>query len=112
VAEFDRLDHAGDDLAGAVLEFLELTLALGITDLLEDHLLGRLRVDAADTIASLSLAGTLSGAATLSTGTLTANGAAANIRSGRLKALAVTTAQRSSAMPDVPTVAEAGRDRS
>jgi tripartite-type tricarboxylate transporter receptor subunit TctC len=34
--------------------------------------------------------------------------AAANIRSGRLKALAVTTAQRSSAMPDVPTVAEAG----
>lgn len=37
-------------------------------------------------------------------------GAAANIRSGRLKALAVTTARRSSAMPDVPTVAEAGRD--
>ena len=37
-------------------------------------------------------------------------GAAANIRSGKLKALAVTTARRSSAMPDVPTVAEAGRD--
>jgi tripartite-type tricarboxylate transporter receptor subunit TctC len=37
-------------------------------------------------------------------------GAAANIRSGKLKALAVTTAQRSSAMPDVPTVAEAGRN--
>jgi tripartite-type tricarboxylate transporter receptor subunit TctC len=37
-------------------------------------------------------------------------GAAANIRSGKLKALAVTTAQRSSAMPEVPTVAEAGRD--
>jgi len=34
--------------------------------------------------------------------------AAANIRSGKLKALAVTTARRSSAMPDVPTVAEAG----
>ena len=31
--------------------------------------------------------------------------AAANIRAGKLKALAVTTAQRSSAMPDVPTVA-------
>jgi tripartite-type tricarboxylate transporter receptor subunit TctC len=36
-------------------------------------------------------------------------GASANIRSGKLKALAVTTAQRSSAMPEVPTVAEAGR---
>ncbi|MBL8328055.1 MAG: tripartite tricarboxylate transporter substrate binding protein [Rubrivivax sp.] len=36
-------------------------------------------------------------------------GAAANIRSGKLKALAVTTTQRSSAMPDVPTVSEAGR---
>jgi len=34
--------------------------------------------------------------------------AAANIKSGRLKALAVTTATRSSAMPEVPTVAEAG----
>lgn len=34
--------------------------------------------------------------------------AAANIRSGKLKALAVTTARRSAAMPDVPTVAEAG----
>jgi tripartite-type tricarboxylate transporter receptor subunit TctC len=33
--------------------------------------------------------------------------AAANIRSGKLKALAVTTTQRSSVMPDVPTVAEA-----
>ncbi len=31
--------------------------------------------------------------------------AAANIRSGKLKALAVTTTQRSSVMPDVPTVA-------
>jgi tripartite-type tricarboxylate transporter receptor subunit TctC len=34
--------------------------------------------------------------------------ASANIRSGKLKALAVTTSRRSSAMPDVPTVAEAG----
>lgn len=32
--------------------------------------------------------------------------AAVNIRSGKLKALAVTTAQRSAVMPDVPTVAE------
>ncbi len=34
--------------------------------------------------------------------------ASANIRSGRLKALAVTTAKRSSAMPELPTIAEAG----
>lgn len=34
--------------------------------------------------------------------------ASANIKSGKLKALAVTTARRSSAMPDVPTVAESG----
>ena len=34
--------------------------------------------------------------------------ASANIRSGKLKALAVTTARRSSAMPDLPTLAEAG----
>jgi tripartite-type tricarboxylate transporter receptor subunit TctC len=34
--------------------------------------------------------------------------ASANIRSGKLKALAVTTARRSSAMPEVPTLAEAG----
>jgi tripartite-type tricarboxylate transporter receptor subunit TctC len=33
--------------------------------------------------------------------------AAVNIRSGKLKALAVTTAQRSSAMPELPTLAEA-----
>jgi tripartite-type tricarboxylate transporter receptor subunit TctC len=32
--------------------------------------------------------------------------AAANIRAGKLKALAVTTAQRAAVMPDVPTVAE------
>jgi tripartite-type tricarboxylate transporter receptor subunit TctC len=36
--------------------------------------------------------------------------ASANIKSGKLKALAVTTAKRSSAMPDVPTIAESGRD--
>jgi tripartite-type tricarboxylate transporter receptor subunit TctC len=34
--------------------------------------------------------------------------AAGNIRAGKLKALAVTTAARSSAMPDLPTMAEAG----
>ena len=34
--------------------------------------------------------------------------ASANIKSGRLKALAVTTARRSSAMPELPTMAEAG----
>lgn len=34
--------------------------------------------------------------------------AAGNIRAGRLKALAVTTAARSSAMPELPTMAEAG----
>jgi len=34
--------------------------------------------------------------------------ASANIRSGRLRALAVTTARRSSVMPEVPTVAESG----
>jgi tripartite-type tricarboxylate transporter receptor subunit TctC len=36
--------------------------------------------------------------------------ASGNIKSGKLKALAVTTAQRSSAMPDVPTLAESGAD--
>jgi tripartite-type tricarboxylate transporter receptor subunit TctC len=34
--------------------------------------------------------------------------ASANIKAGKLKALAVTTATRSSAMPDVPTIAESG----
>jgi tripartite-type tricarboxylate transporter receptor subunit TctC len=33
--------------------------------------------------------------------------ASANIKSGKLKALAVTTAKRSSALPDIPTLAEA-----
>ena len=36
--------------------------------------------------------------------------ASANIKSGKLRAIAVTTAKRSSAMPDVPTIAESGRD--
>lgn len=35
--------------------------------------------------------------------------ASGNIRAGRLVALAVTTARRAPAMPDVPTMAEAGR---
>jgi tripartite-type tricarboxylate transporter receptor subunit TctC len=35
-------------------------------------------------------------------------GASANIRAGKLKALAVTTAQRSAALPEVPTIAEGG----
>ncbi len=34
--------------------------------------------------------------------------ASANIKSGKLKALAVTTASRSSALPELPTMAEAG----
>ncbi len=34
--------------------------------------------------------------------------ASANIKSGKLKALAVTTARRSSAMPELPTMGEAG----
>jgi tripartite-type tricarboxylate transporter receptor subunit TctC len=34
--------------------------------------------------------------------------ASANIRAGKLRALAVTTAQRSTAMPEVPTVSETG----
>jgi tripartite-type tricarboxylate transporter receptor subunit TctC len=35
--------------------------------------------------------------------------ASANIKAGRLKALAVTTSRRSGAMPDLPTVAESGK---
>jgi tripartite-type tricarboxylate transporter receptor subunit TctC len=34
--------------------------------------------------------------------------ASANIKAGKLKAIAVTTAKRSSAMPEVPTIAESG----
>jgi tripartite-type tricarboxylate transporter receptor subunit TctC len=36
--------------------------------------------------------------------------ASANIKAGRLRALALTTTARSPAMPDLPTIAEAGRD--
>jgi tripartite-type tricarboxylate transporter receptor subunit TctC len=36
--------------------------------------------------------------------------ASQNIRAGKLKALAVTTAQRAEALPELPTVAEAGKD--
>lgn len=36
--------------------------------------------------------------------------AAANIKAGRLKALAVTTAQRSSALPDIPAMSETLKD--
>src|SRR5262245_59358057 len=36
--------------------------------------------------------------------------ASANIRAGKLSAIAMTTAQRSSVMPEVPTIAESGRD--
>ena len=35
--------------------------------------------------------------------------ASANIKAGKLRALAMTTARRSSAMPEVPTIAEAGK---
>lgn len=35
--------------------------------------------------------------------------ASANIKAGKLRAIAVTTARRSSAMPELPTIAESGR---
>ncbi|MEO7335090.1 MAG: tripartite tricarboxylate transporter substrate-binding protein, partial [Caldimonas sp.] len=35
--------------------------------------------------------------------------AAANIKSGKLRAIAMTTAKRASAMPEIPTIAESGR---
>jgi tripartite-type tricarboxylate transporter receptor subunit TctC len=52
--------------------------------------------------------GLLSGQVDLNFDNLAA--ASANIKSGKLKALAVTTAKRSSAMPDVPAIAESGAD--
>jgi tripartite-type tricarboxylate transporter receptor subunit TctC len=52
--------------------------------------------------------GLLSGQVDLNFDNLAA--ASSNIRSGKLRALAVTTAKRSSVMPDVPTIAESGRD--
>jgi hypothetical protein len=48
VAVFDALDRAVHDLADAVLVFLVLAVALGVAHLLHDHLLGRLRRDAAE----------------------------------------------------------------
>ena len=47
VAVLDPLDDAVDDVADAVLVFLILPVALGLAHLLHDHLLGRLRGDAA-----------------------------------------------------------------
>src|SRR5690606_24556087 len=47
VAVFLALDDPVDDAALAVLEFLELAVALGLAHLLQDHLLGALRGDAA-----------------------------------------------------------------
>jgi tripartite-type tricarboxylate transporter receptor subunit TctC len=52
--------------------------------------------------------GLLSGQVDLNFDNLAA--ASANVKSGKLRALAVTTARRSTAMPDVPTIAEGGRD--
>jgi len=52
--------------------------------------------------------GLLSGQVDLNFDNLAA--ASVNIRSGKLRALAVTTAQRSSAMPEVPTIADSGRE--
>ena len=48
VAVLGALDHAVDDLADAVLEFLVLPLALVFAHALHDHLLGGLRGDAAE----------------------------------------------------------------
>src|SRR5690606_18876434 len=47
VAVFLAFDDTVDDGADAVLELLVLSVTLGLTDLLQDHLLGRLRGDAA-----------------------------------------------------------------
>ena len=47
VAVFDALDDAVDDVADAVLVLGILPVALGLAHLLHDHLLGRLRGDAA-----------------------------------------------------------------
>ena len=48
VAVLEALDRAADDLADALVVFAEDVLALGFADFLEDHLLGRLRGDAAE----------------------------------------------------------------
>src|SRR6185312_9196584 len=48
VAIFDALDGAVDNFADAVLVFVILAVALGLTHLLDDDLLGRLGGDAAE----------------------------------------------------------------
>ena len=48
VAVFDALDLAVDDFADAVLEHFILLVALGLANLLHQHLLGGLGGDAAD----------------------------------------------------------------
>ena len=48
IVELDALDDAVDDLADAILVFAVLALALGLANLVIDHLLGRLRGDAAE----------------------------------------------------------------
>ena len=48
VAELDPLDQAVDVLADPVFELLVLALALGLAHLLDNHLLGGLRRDAAE----------------------------------------------------------------
>ncbi len=46
VAALDALDRAGEQLVVALEEVVEDLLALGVADLLQDHLLGGLRADA------------------------------------------------------------------
>ena len=48
VALVEALDRADEDLLAARQEVVEQLLALGVADLLQDHLLGGLRADAAD----------------------------------------------------------------
>ena len=48
IAVFDPLDDAVDDVADAVLVFFVLPVALGLADLLDDDLLGRLGRDASE----------------------------------------------------------------
>ena len=50
VARVRLLDDPGDHLADAVLVLVEHHVALGLADPLEDHLLGRLRGDAAEVV--------------------------------------------------------------
>ena len=48
VAALDALDGAGEQVVLALEEVVQDLLALGVADLLQDHLLGRLRADAAE----------------------------------------------------------------